>query len=184
VVDLKSKNRLIYGLTAFSLLGFAFSFHSGYEPGINIAENYFIYFKFILTVIPAVFMILGLANVWIKKETVMKHMGDSSGIKGYLWAVLFSSTTVGGIFVVYPIAASLYQKNAKMSVILTYIGSAAVCRIPMTMWEISMLGIAFTLTRYAVSLPLIIIVAIAVEKLFFSKTELENIKENISKIES
>ena len=95
--------------------------------------------------------------MWIKRETIEKHLGDNSSWRGYFWAILLSGTTVGGLYVAFPIAAVLYKKGAKLSVIFTYIGASAVCRIPMVIFEASFLGIKFTLIRLLVSLPLIII---------------------------
>ena len=71
--------------------------------------------------------------------------------------ILLAGTTVGGLYVAFPVAHSLYKKGAGLSVIFTYIGAAAICRIPMTIFEASFLGIKFTLIRWLVSLPLIIV---------------------------
>jgi uncharacterized membrane protein YraQ (UPF0718 family) len=60
------------------------------------------------------------------------------------------------------VAFSLYKKNARLSVIFTYLG-AAICRIPMTVFEASFLGIKFTLIRLLTSIPLIIISSIFLE---------------------
>jgi len=66
----------------------------------------------------------------------------------------------GGIIAAFPIAYSLFQKGAKMSVIITFISAAAVIRIPMTLFEASFLGIKFTLVRLLVSIPLVVISSI------------------------
>jgi uncharacterized membrane protein YraQ (UPF0718 family) len=58
--------------------------------------------------------------------------------------------------VALPVSYTLYHKGAKLSVVFTYLGAAAICRIPMTIFEASFMGVAFTLVRYAVSLPLVV----------------------------
>ena len=58
-----------------------------------------------------------------------------------------------------PVAASLYKKGARLEAIFTYIGAASVCRIPMTIFEASCIGVKFTIIRYTVAIPLIIISA-------------------------
>lgn len=35
-----------------------------------------------LSIIPPIFLILGLMDEWIPKETMMKYMGKDAGIKG------------------------------------------------------------------------------------------------------
>jgi uncharacterized membrane protein YraQ (UPF0718 family) len=101
--------------------------------------------------------LIGLFEVWVKREMIEKHFGEGSGFKGYLWAILLSGTAVGGVYIAFPIAYSLYGKGAKLSVIFTYIGAAAICRIPMAIFEASFLGIKFTAIRWLVSLPLVIV---------------------------
>ena len=57
----------------------------------------------------------------------------------------------------FPVAYSLYNKGAKLSVIFTYVGASAICRIPMTIFEASFMGMKFTIIRLVVSLPLVVI---------------------------
>ena len=38
-----------------------------------------------------------------------------------------------------------------------YVGAAAICRIPMTIYEASFLGIKFSLVRLMISIPLVVI---------------------------
>ena len=80
-----------------------------------------------------------------------------SGLRGYLWAVLLAGSTVGGLYVAFPIAYSLHTKGAKLSIIFTYIGASAICRVPMTIFEASFMGIKFSIIRLLVSIPLVIV---------------------------
>lgn len=132
----------------------------GYEPGKEIGKNFISFVFFMVKILPCAFILIGLFDVWVKKETVEKHLGENSGIKGYLWMILLAGTTVGGLYVAFPVAYSLHKKGATLSIIFTYIGAAAICRIPMAIFEASFLGIKFTLIRLLVSLPLIILTSI------------------------
>ena len=44
-----------------------------------------------------------------------------------------------------------------MGIVLAYLGGSAVCRVPMTIFEASFLGIKFSLIRLGVSIPLVIL---------------------------
>ena len=129
----------------------------GFNPGKEIGYNFASFSVEMLKILPCAFILIGLFEVWVKRETVEKHFGEKSGITGYIWAVLLASTTVGGLYVAFPVAYSLYSKGAKLSVIFTYIGASAICRVPMTIFEASFLGIKFTAVRLLVSLPLVIV---------------------------
>jgi len=129
----------------------------GFEPGKEIGHNFASFSLDMLKILPAAFILIGLFEVWVKRETVEKHLGEGSGFRGYLWAVLLSGTTVGGLYVAFPVAYALYSKGAKLGVIFTYLGASAICRVPMTIFEASFLGIKFSLIRLLVSIPLVII---------------------------
>lgn len=128
-----------------------------FNPGKEISYNFGSFSLDMLKILPGAFVLIGLFEVWVKRETIEKHFGEESGIRGYFLAILLASTTVGGLYVAFPVAYSLYSKGAKLSVIFTYIGAAAICRIPMAIFEASFLGIKFTAIRWLVSIPLVIV---------------------------
>ena len=132
----------------------------GFQPGKLIGKNFVRFSVSMLKLLPAAFILIGLFQVWVKKETVEKHLGKGSGIKGYIWAILLAGTIIGGIYVALPIAYYLHSKGAKLSVVFTYVGASAICRIPMTIFEISFMGLKFALIRLFVSIPLVIVSSI------------------------
>ncbi len=156
------KLRIVFYMGYFLFILFSFIFK--FNPGIEIGKNFIKFFLFMIKIIPFAFILIGLFEVWVKKETVEKHLGESSGLLAYFYMILLASTTAGGLYVAFPVAYSLYKKGARLSVIFTYVGLAAVCRIPMTIFEASFMGIKFTLIRFLVSIPLIIISSIILEK--------------------
>ena len=136
------------------------SFYFDFAAGRDISRYFLQNSKQLLTVLPVVFVLIGLFEVWVKRETVERHLGKGSGARGIVWAILLGGTTLGSMIVALPIADTLRQKGARLEVIFTYIGAAAVCRIPMTVFEATYLGVPFTIIRYAVSIPLFVISAI------------------------
>jgi len=136
------------------------SFLLGFSPGKHIGYNFFSFSIEMLRILPCAFILIGLFEVWVKKEKVEKHLGRESGFIAYIWVILLAGTTAGGLYVAFPVAYSLYHKGAKLSVVFTYVGAAAICRIPMTIFEASFMGIRFSLIRLAVSIPLVIVSSI------------------------
>ena len=127
------------------------------ETGKKIGNAFSSNILTMLKILPLVFILIALFEVWVKKEKVEKHLGEKGGLRSFLWVVILGGTTIGPMIVALPVAASLYRKGARLSVIFTYLGAAAVCRIPMTIFETSYLGVKFTIIRYSVALPLIIV---------------------------
>lgn len=146
----------ISGFVIFLALSFVFHF----ESGMRIGRSFIEFLVDTIKVIPFAFILIGLFEVWVPKETVEKHFGEDSGLMGYIWAILLASTAVGGLYVAFPVAAVLYRKGAGLSVIFTYLGAAAITRIPMTVFEASFIGLKFTIIRLSVSLPLVILSSI------------------------
>jgi len=130
------------------------------EAGAAMSMNAIRYSISMLKILPLTFILIGLFEVWVKRESVEKHLGEKGGVKSFLWVLVLGGTTIGPMLVSLPIAASLYKKGARLSVVFTYISAATVCRIPMTIFEASYLGVKFTIIRYCVSIPLIIVTSI------------------------
>lgn len=142
----------------------AISFFIGFDPGIQIGQTFFTMTIRILQILPAAFVLIGLFEAWIKDETVKKHLGETAGLKGHLWAIVLAGMVVGPLYVSFPVAYAIMQKGARMGVVFTYIGASAICRIPMAIFEASFLGLQLTVVRLVVSLPLVLISSIALEK--------------------
>ncbi len=136
------------------------SYLINYEAGENTGKAFFNVLFEMLKILPSAFILIGLFEVWVKKETVMKNFGENSGFKGYLWSLVLAGFSVGGLYIAFPIAKALHQKGASLKIVFTYLGFAGIVRLPMTIFEISFLGLPFTLTRLAVTIPLFLLAGI------------------------
>lgn len=134
-------------------------------------------FKEMLLVIPPVFILLGLLDVWIPRELMIKYMGEGSGLKGIVLAILLGSAAAGPLYGAFPVAAVFMKKGVKFSNILIFIGAWSTTKIPMLLFEITSLGAKFALTRLVIDIPGIIIIAYILSKLV-SKNEIEKIYKN------
>ncbi|MDA3941281.1 MAG: permease [Spirochaetia bacterium] len=122
-----------------------------------MGNNFYIFAKDMALILPPAFILIGLFDVWISREKVEKSFGNKSGAIKYFYAIALATTTVGGTFVAFPLANSLYHKGADYSVVFTYITAASLFMIPMSLMEVSIIGIKFTLLRLGLSIPFIII---------------------------
>ncbi|HDG96792.1 MAG TPA: hypothetical protein ENG73_01270 [Desulfobacterales bacterium] len=150
----------IAGLLGYALF-VAFSFWKGYEPGMDMGKSLGYFTVEMLKILPPAFVLIGLFEVWVKRETVERHFGSQAGLRGHIGGILLAGTTVGGLYVAFPVAYSLYRKGADLGVIFTYIGASAICRVPMTIFEASFLGLKFSIIRLSVSIPLVILTSSA-----------------------
>jgi len=162
-----TKNYIIF--SAF-ILFIAGSFLTKFDPGIKMGQNFYLFAKDMMLILPPAFILIGLFDVWAKREVIEKHFGEDSGLRGYLWSILLAATTVGGTFVAFPVANALYHKGARMAMIMTYISAASLVMIPMTIMEAAILGLPFSMIRLSVSLPLVIVSSVIIEKMLNAKS--------------
>lgn len=128
-----------------------------FEPGRAMGKQFASFLLHMVKILPCVFILVGLFDVWVKTETVERHLGHGSSWLSYIWAVLLAGTTVGGMHVALPLAHALHVKRARLGVVLTFLSCAAICRVPMTLFEASFMGWRFTGIRFLVSLPLVLL---------------------------
>ncbi|MDW7662024.1 MAG: permease [Bacillota bacterium] len=118
-------------------------------------------FMEMITVIPPVFILLGLLDIWVPKETMTRYMGEGSGIKGILLAFFIGSAAAGPLYGAFPVAAVFMKKGVKFSNIMIFIGAWSTTKIPMFLFEMTALGPVFAITRLLINIPGIIIIAMA-----------------------
>lgn len=120
-------------------------------------------------IIPPIFLLLGLLDVWVPRDTLMKFMGENSGIKGKLIAFAIGSAAAGPLYGAFPVASVLMKKGAGFTNILIFIGAWSTTKIPMLLFEMQSVGVRFALARLAIDIPGIIIIAWLVKRLMPAK---------------
>jgi len=156
---MKTGKKIEAGFFLLFFLFILFSVLVNFSAGKEMGLKSFYFGKNLFIMLPPAFVLIGLFQVWVKRETIEKHLGTGSGLRGHFFVILLAGSTVGGLYVAFPVAAALYGKGAKLSVIFSYLGAAAIVRIPMTIFEASFLGLKFTLIRFLISIPLVIVSA-------------------------
>lgn len=121
--------------------------------------------KEMLLVIPPIFLLLGLLDVWVPKELMVKYMGEGSGLKGILLSFFIGSAAAGPLYGAFPVAVVFMKKGVSFKNILIFIGAWSTTKIPMFLFEITSLGAKFAVTRLLVDIPGIILIAFVLSKL-------------------
>jgi len=135
-----------------------------------------------LYIIPPIFILLGLLDVWVKRETMVKYMGENSGLFGVLIAFVLGSAAAGPLYAAFSVAVLLLKKGSKLSNVLLMIGAWSTTKIPLLLFEASSMGVKFMVTRFILDLIGIAVIAFTTEKLL-SKTEKEEIYSKVSQME-
>lgn len=120
--------------------------------------------KEMLSVLPPIFILLGLLDVWVDRATMMKFTGKGSGFKGVLIAFLLGSAAAGPLYAAFPVAGVMLKKGSSLFNVFIFIGAWSTTKIPMLAFEGANLGLTFTLLRLGLSIIGILIIALITEK--------------------
>ena len=121
------------------------------------------YFKEMALIMPPVFILMGLMEIWIPKDKIQKWLGSGSGIKGAGIALALGTLPTGPLYVAFPMTATLIRKGASITNMVIFLGSWAALKIPQLMVEIKFLGISFTLVRFVLTLLALVLIGLLME---------------------
>jgi uncharacterized membrane protein YraQ (UPF0718 family) len=133
-------------------------------------------------ILPPIFILLGLLDVWVKRETIVKAMGKGSGIKGILLAFFLGSAAAVPLYAAFPVALTLLKKGSSFKNVLIMIGAWSTTKIPLLMFEAASMGLQFTLLRFSLNILGILGIAWISEKILGAK-ELDEIHLNAIEFE-
>jgi uncharacterized membrane protein YraQ (UPF0718 family) len=135
------------------------------------------YLKEIVLIMPPVFILMGLLEVWIPKDKIQKWLGSGSGIKGAALSFALGTLPTGPLYVAFPMAGSLMKKGARISNMVIFMGSWGALKIPQLIVEMKFLGLPFTALRFILTLLALILMGMLIEYLLLNhpdKALLEN----------
>jgi len=115
--------------------------------------------------LPAMFVLVGLFDVWVPRSVVERHVGRDSGPLAILWMVLLGTLQAGPLYGAFPVAVALWRKGTAPRNVFIYLGAFSALKIPMLTFEVAFLGWQFSLVRTAVTLPVFIALAYLLERL-------------------
>ena len=150
------------GITIVIVVVLLSNFPDKTDAVTSTAQEYFIE---MMVILPAVMVIMGLFAVFISDETVVKHLGKTSGIKGIALSILIGTLPTGPLYVAFPMAGTLLKKGARISNIIVFLSAWACIKIPQEMVEFQFLGAKFMVLRLILTVIFVIIMGLSIEKI-------------------
>lgn len=123
------------------------------------------YIKEMAIIMPPVFVLMGLLEVWIPKDKIQQWLGVGSGLRGAAFALAMGTLPAGPLYVAFPMAASLLRKGASVRNMVLFLGAWAALKLPQLIVEFQFLGVKFALLRYAFTLAALALMGYAMEKI-------------------
>ncbi len=135
------------------------SLSADFPPGMAVAANFKSFFLEMAAILPMMFILIGLFDVWVPRERIVRHIGPGSGLVGVIWVVLLAMLQAGPLYAAFPVAALLWRKGCSTANVFVYLGAFSTLKIPMLAFEISFLGLKFSILRAVFSFPVFIGIA-------------------------
>ena len=153
---------LFLGITIIVVIILLLIFPAKTDAVTSTAQEYFIE---MMVILPAVMVIMGLFAVFIPNETVVKHLGKTSGVKGIALSILIGTLPTGPLYIAFPMAATLLKKGAGVSNIIVFLSAWACIKIPQEMVEFRFLGAEFMFLRLILTIIFVILMGVIIERI-------------------
>lgn len=124
-----------------------------------------------LGVLPPIFILIGLLDVWVKKETMVKYMGKDSGIVGILLGFFLGSAAAGPLYGAFPVAGVFLNKGSRLANVFIIVGAWASMKIPLLLFEVAAMGWQFTLIRLVMDILGVLVIAYSMERILTDEDE-------------
>ncbi|BES63827.1 hypothetical protein SANA_02660 [Gottschalkiaceae bacterium SANA] len=115
------------------------------------------YFKEMILIMPMIFLLTVVIDILIPKEVIIKNLGEDSGFKGGILALILGSVSAGPIYAAFPVSKMLLNKGASIGNIVVILSAWAVIKVPMLANEAKFLGAEFMGTRWILTVVSIFI---------------------------
>ena len=123
------------------------------------------FFLEMILILPAVMVLIGLFAVFVPKETVVKHLGEEAGLKGFFLAIIMGALPTGPLYVAFPMASALLKKGARPSNIVIFLSAWACIKIPQELVELQFLGAKFMAMRLLLTVVFVLLMGVIIEKI-------------------
>lgn len=125
--------------------------------GIDSVKNSGYYIKEMLMIMPVIFVLTALLDLWVPKEKIMQYLGKDSKAKGVFLSFVVGSISAGPIYAAFPMCVMLHKKGASIRNIIIILSSWAVIKVPMLLNEVKFLGPKFMAVRWVLTVISIVI---------------------------
>jgi uncharacterized membrane protein YraQ (UPF0718 family) len=147
------------------------------QTGFDAVKNSGYYIKEMLMIMPVIFVLTALLDIWVPKQTIMKYLGQESKFKGIFLSFALGAISAGPVYAAFPICIMLHKKGASIRNIVIILSSWAVIKIPMLINELKFLGPKFMLVRWVLTVFAILIFSWIASKIVKDENLPKKIKE-------
>lgn len=124
-------------------------------------------FQFIsmLKIVPPIFLLIGLLDIWVPRETMIRLMGEKSGAVGIFIAFFIGTMSAGPLVGAFPVAQIMLKKGARYSNVLFFLMIWASAKLPILFFQATTLGLTYTLVTNVTLIVIYLVGTLIIEKM-------------------
>ena len=129
------------------------------RPNMGTAslKNSAYYIKEMLMIMPVVFILTALLDLWVPKDKIIKYLGKDAKVKGIIFSLILGSISAGPVYAAFPLCVMLHKKGASIRNVVIILSAWAVIKVPMLLNEVKFLGFEFMAIRWVLTVAAIVI---------------------------
>ena len=122
------KEKEIYGIYFLTFVILLYIVLFIFEP-VKIQKSLKVSGDLLIQIVPVLLLVIifmGILNYFINPKTVSRHVGEGSGIKGWLLAIITGILSHGSIYVWYPLLKELRDLGMRNGLIAVFLYNRAI----------------------------------------------------------
>jgi uncharacterized membrane protein YraQ (UPF0718 family) len=117
-----------------------------------------------VTILPAMVILIGLFSVFVSKKVVTDYLGHASGFKGVLLSFILGALPTGPLYVAFPLAAAMRRMGARYANIIIFLTAWACVKLPQELVELQFMGLEFMAARFGLTIVAAVVMGLIVER--------------------
>ena len=117
-----------------------------------------------VTILPAMVILIGLFSVFVSKKVVTDYLGHASGFKGILLSFILGALPTGPLYVAFPLAAAMRKMGARYANIIIFLTAWACVKLPQELVELQFMGLEFMAVRFGLTILAALVMGLIVER--------------------
>jgi len=107
---------------------------------------------------------IGLLDIWVPKETMIRFMGEKSGLVGIFIAFFIGAMSAGPLVAAFPVAQIMLKKGARYSNVLFFLSIWASAKLPILFFQATALGVTYTVITNLTLISVYLVGTLLIEK--------------------
>ena len=139
----KPKNRTALVMLGMVVVMYAITFYLNSVAGKEALLAGWEIVKMIAPLLLTVFFLMALLNTFVDSKSISKHLGEQSGVRGWVIALVGGILSHGPAYVWYPMLNDLRKHGARDGLVVAFFYTRSI-KLPWLPLMISYFGLAFT----------------------------------------